>query len=172
MEGWIDTLLQELLLGSSWVKGLLIKHFPSNPVSKEALSSSFYGYNLRFPCHFPQAFLSRQVVWSLHHPWAQWQCCLSARREEREMPAREVPPPLGRADNGTEVRALQGMLMPATQPALAAFFRHTRIELYLYVVRWIRARILSSSGEQTLPSGNVLGKFQQEEGHRWNIPCA
>lgn len=111
-EGWIDALLQELLQGSSWVKGLLIKHFPSKPMSKEALSSSFYAYNLHFPWHFPQAFLSRQAVWSLHHPWAQWQCCLSACKEEREMPARGVPPPLDRDDNRREARGLQGMLTP------------------------------------------------------------
>lgn len=47
---------------------LLIKQFL---MAKEALFSSFFGYNLHFSHHSPQNFLSGQAVWCPHHPWAQ-----------------------------------------------------------------------------------------------------
>ena len=47
------------------------------------------------------------------------------------MPTRRVPQPLGRDADGRKARGLQEMLTPFTQPALAAFFMHTGIELQL-----------------------------------------
>lgn len=157
-EGWMATLLQEVLQGSSWVKEFLIKQFSCNPMAKDALSSSFYGYNLHFPSCSPQAFLSRQAVWCSHHPQAQRQHRLSAWGKWEKCQPQE------------SLHRWAEMLMEEKQEDYKKYSIHTACTCCLFqayrervvVNQRIYSGIPVTSGEQTPLSSKAVGKFQQE----------